>query len=275
MDIYIKKQNSSWQKILAIAGGLVLLIIFLNVFQSRVRNSFYVVSSPISNPLMHGGSVVTHFFGSFFTFTATTKENEKLKLENINLLSEITRLQDVARQAQITGVAAKTASAHSLNLSPAEIIGVNIAANTITINRGLADGVAENMAVISHENVVYGRVLAVYANVSEVALISNSSSVLNVKIQNSNPLTVPIYGAVKGSSGFSAYLDLVSSDAELKEGDLLVTSGLEGIFPKDLLVGSVLSINKNDAKAFQTASIRPFFDVKNIDTLFVVTGYKK
>ena len=274
MNVYIKKQNSSWQKILATAGSLAVLIIFLNFFQAEVRNSFYAASSPISNPLIYGASATSGFFSSFFTFADTKQENEALISENRQLLSQITMLQDSARQAHITNLATQTAATRSLSLAPAQIIGMDAARNTITLDKGLSDGVTENMAVISHENVAYGRVFAAYAHFSEVVLVSNASSVLNIKIQNSDPLAAPIYGAVKGSNS-GAYLDLVSSDAELKEGDLLVTSGLEGIFPKDLLVGSIIAADKNDAKAFQTASIRLFFNAGNIDTLFVVTGYKK
>ena len=86
-------------------------------------------------------------------------------------------------------------------------------------------------------------------------------------------VTVPVAGVVKGSGGLLAYLDLVSSNATLNDADTLITSGLEGIFPKNLLIGKITSVDKNDAKPFQTAKIQPFFSTQNIDTFFVITNY--
>ena len=106
-------------------------------------------------------------------------------------------------------------------------------------------------------------------------LISNKHSVVDVKIQTSDTVLPIISGAIKGNGNLSTYLDLVASQAKINEHDTLITSGLEGIFPKDLLVGKITSIDKNDLKPFQTASVQPLFDVKNIDTLFVITNYKR
>jgi rod shape-determining protein MreC len=88
-------------------------------------------------------------------------------------------------------------------------------------------------------------------------------------------LTPPIFGAIKGNGNFSLYLDLVPSNAPLHTQDVVVTSGQEGIFPRNLLIGSITQSTKNDLKPFQTAPIQPFFDVKNHDTLFIITDYKR
>src|SRR5207237_1162769 len=104
---------------------------------------------------------------------------------------------------------------------------------------------------------------------------SAKTSVVDVKIQQGDITKNLIHGALKGGGNFSIYLDLVDSDSDIKEGDVLVTSALEGIFPPDLLIGKITSSDKNDIKPFQTAKVQPFFDIKNIDNLFVITNYKK
>lgn len=107
-------------------------------------------------------------------------------------------------------------------------------------------------------------------------LISSKSSVIDVRVQQDPEGTPPIInGVVKGSGFLGVYLDLVPTDQEIKEQDILITSALEGLFPKDLLVGKVTKNYKNDQKPFQQAQVEPFFNIKNTDNLLVITDYKK
>ncbi|MGH7239531.1 MAG: rod shape-determining protein MreC, partial [Candidatus Saccharimonadales bacterium] len=127
------------------------------------------------------------------------------------------------------------------------------------------------MPVISQGDAIFGKIQKTDAHTSVVLLISAATSVVNVKIQQSDPAQPPIYGAVKGQGSFSVYLDLVSTQASLNPGDVLVTSALDGVFPADLPVGKVLSPYKNKLNPFQQASVQPFFDPQETDMLFVIT----
>ena len=274
MNLYAKKQNLLWQKILTRAGVLFALIILLNIFQSPIRNSFYFISSPLSKALLQAGNNSSEFFSSFAAFGSVQKENNNLREENQKLLSQLSSLQQSLRDNQELKTALENTKASNFTVLPAKIIGLDSQNDLMLINKGSADGISENMPLISSQNVLYGKVIKVYKNFSQAMLISSVSSVVDVKIQNSNPSQPPIYGAVKGSGALSLYLDLVNTDAQIKEGDTLVTSALEGTFPPDLLVGKIQSVNKNDSKPFQTAQVQALFDVKKIDTLFVITNYK-
>lgn len=274
MNVYIKKQNFKWKKIAIRLVLLILFIGFLNLFQSPIRNSFYVVSSPFSRVLRQAGSNVSVFFSSFFN-VSVIQENDNLKKENQKLLSEVALLQDLARQNQLAQEALDNTKSDNFKMALVQIIGLDLSHDVIIINKGLDNGILENMPLISGQKVLYGRVSKVYKNFSHVMLISNKDSVLNVKIQSSDTIKIPVYGALKGNGNTSVFLDLVNADSEMKEGDILITSALEGTFPKNLLVGKITSTNKNDLKPFQSANIQPFFDIKNIDTLFVITDYMK
>ena len=283
MNFYVRKPfglaqgrpNLIWQKVLVGAGILVGLIIFLNLFESPVRNTFYFISSPISNVFFQAGKNINQFFGSFLTFGAYQKENSNLKQENKNLLSQIAGLQNQIKQNQDLKSFIQTPSQADFSILSAETIGLNSANDMITISRGSKDGIQEGMPVISPQKVVYGKVTKVYKNFSEVMLVSNVKSVVDVKILQTGLEKPQINGAVKGIGNLGAYLDLVNSDAKIQEHDVLITSGLEGIFPADLLVGKIESASQNDAKAFQTANVKPFFDINTLDNVFVITNYKK
>lgn len=112
-------------------------------------------------------------------------------------------------------------------------------------------------------------------------LISNKNSVVNVEVQQSLPAqagdaTAPeIDGVVKGSGGLGAYLDLIPISDNINSKDTLVTSALDKSFPKDLSVGTITHIEKDDQKPFQQANLDLFFNVKTADNLFVITNYKR
>jgi len=154
-----------------------------------------------------------------------------------------------------------------------------------------------------------GKIFKVYKNFSDIMLVSNKNSVINVKVSapggsvldgqpspsmvpvsvidtlaTSTPvaITAPIApeiaeidGVVRGDGGLSAHLDLIPINSDVNPNDILVTSALEKSFPKDLLLGKVIQMTKNDQKPFQQGKIILFFDVKKSDNLFVITDYKR
>ena len=275
MNIFVRKNNFLWQKVLAGIVAVAVLIVFLNMFQKQIRNSFYIISSPFSKVFIRSGKTASGFFVSMFNINSLKKENSNLKEENTNLLFQISLLQEHIKENQDIKNALQNTQSDNFKMVLAGVIGINANEDFVLIDKGSNGGISENMPVVSGEKVLYGKVVNVYENFSKVMLISNKISVLDVKVQNNDLIKTPVYGVAKGSGNLSLYLDLVNPDADIKEGNVLVSSGLEGIFPKDLLVGKVTSYNKNDTKPFQTAAVQPFFDTNNIDNLFVITDYLK
>lgn len=247
----------------------------LNLFQSQIKNYFYLVSSPIEKVFWRAGDNTSVFFASLINAKSIKEENENLKSENQDLLIKITALQESEKQSQAINEIVLSGQQKEFKLILAGVSGLNSTQDIISINKGSVDGISEGMPVISQQKILFGKVLKVYKNFSEVELISNKSNVLNVRIQNNDTTVAPIYGVVKGNGNLGIYLDLVPVDSIINEGDILVTSALEGTFPKDLLVGKVKETEKNDIKPFQTIKLEPFFNVKSIDNLFVITDYKK
>ena len=161
----------------------------------------------------------------------------------------------------------------------AGIIGLD-GNDILSINKGSADGIATGMPVISQQNVLFGKVFKVYKNYSQIMLISDKNSVVNVKVQaapadGSGEPSNEVDGVVKGSGELNSYLDLIPIDNTINQNDILVTSAIEKSFPKDLLVGKIIKTQKDDQKPFQGASIQLFFNINNADNLFVITNYKQ
>lgn len=275
MNLYAKKQSFIWQKAATSAVILIILLFSLNLFQKQTRNSFFYISRPISTAFMAAGRNASDFVNSFFSFTVLKKENYSLQLQNHALLANLSSLQEIFKANQDLETVRQNTENDAFALLQVKVIGLDVQNDTMLIDKGSADGLSENMPVISKEKALFGKISKLYANFSEITLISSKKSALAVKIQTADPLQTPVYGALKGSGNLSVYIDLINADSVIAEGDILVTSAQEGIFPKDLLVGRLASSNANDATAYQSAKVQPFFNPKATDNLFIITNYLK
>lgn len=261
--------------------GVVLLLIFvgiLNIFSAPVRNFFYTISYPAQKVFWTAGESSAQIFGSVLNSGNLLKENETLKNENQKLISQIAFLQAITDANKAQTDASLNCQNTGFQLVMAGVTGLD-EQDMVSINKGSVDGLAEGMPVINQQNVLFGKVNKVYKNFSQVMLISNKKSVINVKVyqqaQDGQDQPKEIDGVIKGTGDLKMILDLVTVDNNLNENDIIITSALEKTFPKDLLVGKISKVQKDDQKPFQQANIQPFFDIKNIDNLFVITNYKQ
>ncbi len=211
---------------------------------------------------------------STFLVGDLTLENKRLNEKNQELLREIIDLQDVKIENQALREVIGAGQEKEFSLALTEIIGVDDYQDFILVDKGWENGISENMPVVNSQKVLFGKILKVYKNFSKIMLISSKNSVVNVKIQKDDTVSFPIYGVAKGEGSFTAALDVIPQDFEIKKDDVLITSSLEGTFPKNLLVGKITNVRKNDLKPFQTAKVELFFNLKQTNKLFVITNYK-
>jgi len=155
-------------------------------------------------------------------------------------------------------------------LSLAEVVSKDISQDSILINKGSKDGIANNSPVITQQKTLVGKIGEVYENFSRVILISNKESSFDAKI--SDPEN-DISGVVNGKGNLQLFLDFVPQEKEIKEGDFIVTTSLGGIFPKGLLVGQIGKVLRSDIEPFQQAKIRPAFDIRELETVFIITDF--
>jgi rod shape-determining protein MreC len=203
--------------------------------------------------------------GDNYIFLARThRENEKLKeeldrlrLENgamNELLIENERLRDALNFKHMNPSGSITAQVIGKELSPTS--------STITINKGSDDGVRKDMPVITPAGVV-GRVQTVLSGWSKVILLTDPASTLAVRVQRNRE-----EGLLEGKLARCA-LKYVSYYADIQQGDLLVTSGLDGIYPKGLSVATVVRVTKREASSFQTVVAEPAVRFSRLEEVLV------
>jgi len=138
----------------------------------------------------------------------------------------------------------------------------------IIINRGSNDGILRGMPVVTDQGLV-GRVDAVIANAARVQLITDAASNVNVRLQNAGT-DASLVGSVTGN----VTLDLIPQDETIEKGDLVLTSGLGGGYPPDLIVGQVVNVRSRDFDLFQQATIQPVVDFNGLEIVLVIVNFK-
>ena len=138
----------------------------------------------------------------------------------------------------------------------------------IIINRGSNDDIRRGMPVVTNQGLV-GRVDAVIADAARVQLITDPASAVNVRLQNANTTAVAL-GSVTGDVS----LDMISQDAIVQPGDLVLTSGLGGGYPSDLIIGQVITLRTLEYELFQQATIQPAVDFTRLAIVLVITNFR-
>lgn len=141
---------------------------------------------------------------------------------------------------------------------------ISPASSTLTINKGSNSGIAKDMAVIAPTGVV-GRVHSVLPGTAKVILLTDPASTLAVRVQRNRE-----EGLLEGKL-VNCALKYVSYYADIQQGDLLVTSGLDGVFPKGLSVATVTKVTKRESSAFQQVTAEPIVRFSRIEEALVLT----
>ncbi|HQP31068.1 MAG TPA: rod shape-determining protein MreC [Deltaproteobacteria bacterium] len=151
-----------------------------------------------------------------------------------------------------------------LPLVPAEVLGqdISLVFKTLVLDKGSADGFFKDMPVMKPGGIV-GRVIAVTPHSAQVLLITDVNSAVPAVIENSR-----VKGIVKGRGDGSLSLEYVKSDEEVKVGDLVVSSGLGGIFPRGITIGSVRSVKRPRHKMFAEILLKPGVEIGQIEEVF-------
>ena len=253
--------------ILTVAG--ILLVVNITGFSKKIKNFFYSASAPIQKIFWRAGNNVSTFFETILEIKNLKQKKDNLEIENQRLLSEIAKLKELSKENVELREAMGIGLQKEYNLSFAAIIGKDTSQEFIVVDKGSNNGIAENMTVITSQEILIGRVAEVYENFSRVQLISNTKSSFDAKVQDKD-----ITGLLKGEGSQRVLLDLVPTDKEISEGDIVVTSELGGIFPAGILIGKVASIRKSDTKPFQQAYLNTFFKLKELDKVFIIISLR-
>jgi rod shape-determining protein MreC len=255
--------------LISLAAGLILLAAsgYFSPASNALLSPFVQVQSWVSERYL----AIRSFFSAPEDLARLRQRNTDLEAENSRLKIQIIELQQQVTEAQVLSTLVDYARKQSENkYIAASVIGfdTNPFLRYVIINRGSDDGLKPGMPVVTNQGLV-GQISAVTATAARVQLITDASSVVNVHLQQADEDAL-LLGQLNGD----VTLAQIPQAANVQPGELVVTSGLGGNYPSNLVVGQVTSVRKRDFDLFQTAAVQPSVDFHQLEIVLVIINFQ-
>ncbi len=203
--------------------------------------------------------------------TRLRQRNTELEVENASLQAEIIDLKQQISETRILSALVDFARVKPENrYVAATVIGRDTSPflQYVIINRGSDDGLRRGMPVVTQQGLT-GRIAAVTSGAARVQLITDAASSINISLE-----TAGVQAILLGSATGDISLDMIPQGVTVKTGDLVLTSGLGGNYPTNILIGQITSIRSRDNDLFQRASVQPVVDFSKLEILLVITNFR-
>lgn len=224
-----------------------------------------LILSPFQNLFTQSVQSVLDGVNHYFYLVNVSKKNERLQLEIERLVNEKNDLiERISKQKRITGLMVYQES-HKKESLVATVIGRAATqwSKVVFINKGTEHGVRTHSAVVTNSGVI-GQVIQAGPITSKVLLTIDSRSAVDSIFQDSR-----VSGVVVGTGEKQCRIKFVPNTAEIKVGDQVLSSGLGGIFPKGLVIGTVSKVNRKKRGLFQEITLVPGSDLSNLEEVLV------
>lgn len=202
-----------------------------------------------------------------YLFLLDAKRNN-IELAEINrkLMSEISAFREVALENERLHKLVKFSEALGGESITAQVIAQDVLPEwrTIRINKGRNSGIEKGMAVVTHEGIV-GRIIRSDRNYSDILTLLDSSSNIAALVQRNRSR-----GVIEGYTENLLRLKHIRRTDDVRVGDIVVSSGIGGIFPKGLVVGSVINVKKKNYGITQTVEVYPSVDFSKLEEVMVL-----
>lgn len=254
-------------------ASVVILTVYMNEGSSGPVHLLRSAAQTVATPFRWAGAQLERPFGSLSNVlanaTADSATLSELRQENESLLQQLTQLNEyraengrlesllsLSSSYRLRGVAARVISASSDTWS-----------DTVEIDKGSASGIKVDMPVTVGTGVI-GQVVSVGAASSTVRLLTDPSMGVSAMLQDTRTT-----GILTGSVDGSLHLEYVGVDVDVSVGEMVVTSGLGGTYPKGLPLGRVQSTSVDASGSLRTITVEPISTPSNLEEAYVVLSY--
>lgn len=253
---------------------IVLLVVFTN---SNANQVSYIekICNVFVMPIQNGFTYLKNKMSgndSFFADMDTLKsENEDLKKKNSELEQSLRELEIIKAENDTLKEYVNLKDKYTdYTTVPADVINRDISnySSTIIINVGSDDGIKEEMTVIADSGLV-GHVISVTNNTAKVQTIVDTASAVTSKISTTED-TIVVQGTLEDKSTLRA--NFIPTDAVVLQGDTVETSGIGGIYPKGIHIGTITEVVNTNNITDRYAIVQTAVDFNKLNTVLVITN---
>jgi rod shape-determining protein MreC len=263
------RQRTGWLFVAVLIGHIILISAQVTTRRGvpLLEEATFGVFAELQRVATNGIGGVRGFWGNYVGLRQVRAENEQLREELAQLRVQVQEERALAQEARVLRDALALRKATSQPLAAASVIAGSASPDfrTLTIDKGTADGLQADMAVISPSGVV-GRVIMPGTRASKVQLLIDRNAAVGVLVERSRA-----QGVVVGTGTDRMRMLYVSGSADITTGDMVVTSGIDGIYPKGFVVGQIESIQRGSSE-YGTILVRPAVEFTALETVLVALG---
>jgi len=257
--------------LLTTVGVLAALIFYsLNIPHKRdanfIERGVMMAFSPAMKPAARVSGFFEDIWDNYINLVNVRSENLRLRDEIKGLNSRIVSAGEAMLANQRLEKLLDMKNTIKIPTLSVSIVGEDVSSwfRTLLIDRGSSSGIAEGMAVVAADGVV-GQIVKVAPNTARVLLLTDHASGIAATIQRSRAR-----GVVKGKGEGLCSLEFTTREEDVKVGDMVITSGIGGVFLKGIPIGEVTMVKRGEYGIFQTITIRPSANISHLEEVLVV-----
>ncbi|MEW6067234.1 MAG: rod shape-determining protein MreC [Nitrospirota bacterium] len=248
---------------------LVIISLGLMTYQSKKQHlqPFYFLNNIFSQFHEIKHSIKTSIKAPFRRMLLREEENIKLKKEIAKLFEERQKFQEALfENKRLKELLALKEKEHRY-VTAARVIakGINSWSITFILDKGESDGISKDMTAITPYGLA-GKISSVSDSHSTLLFLTDINFSAAVRLQKSRA-----EGVISGTGFKKCYLKYISSDEKIEKGDIIITSGLNSLFPEGIPVGYVLEVNKEEGGIFQQIEMLPFVDSSKLEEVVIIS----
>ncbi len=267
MAVLDTRKGAGYLFLAAIIGHIVLISAQINsrrgvpVLEAVIFGTFAEVQRTVSSGL----SSTRRVWDGYVSLRQVNAENEELKRQLADAQIELQQQRAMVDRSRGLERLLELRDQSNLKMKAAEIIAAGATPDfrTVTIDKGTRDGLQSDMAVIAPGGVV-GRVVMPSPRAAKVQLLIDRNAAVGAVVERSRA-----QGVVLGGGDERLRMEYVSEVADIVVGDTVMTSGIDGIFPKGFVIGTVDTVEKNGT-AYKRILVKPALDFRSVEAVLVV-----
>lgn len=258
--------------VLSVAFLGIIIYTMNNEKKDAVSSGLGSAINPLQKVVYTIGDRIKESLDFFLNFSNVKNENKDLTKENAELKNKLLEYDKLKEENdRLREVLNFKNSKANYEYIGTEIIGYSgeSFSDGYIIDKGENDGLKKDMVVISDKGLV-GQVTSTGSNWSIVESLLNENIAVSVMVNSTRETTGILKGYVTRTNNGLTKVTNLPLDSEIKEGDVILTSGLGQIYPKEIRIGEVISVESDEIKVMKTAIVKPYVDFNKLEELFVI-----